>query len=260
MRTLTFVFLLFTISGVIAQPHSEKSNQTITDQIITVSIDSANITGLSLGDSITISVTLSDIEPGNSIQVNGYLFSISFDKNILTLVGTENFYSGFVGSVEVGAFEDSLNVIWLNPNFCLPTIYEGETIFDIKFTYNGGLLPGENSPIAWENCQVINGVYDWFNLFSIDGLVFMDNLSSYPNTYESDKFFQVWSGNRNLYIDNKSNTSGKISLYDITGKLIGNSKLQKGLNSIYTSGSANIYFVKIQNEDSIFTRKVFLNN
>ena len=225
---------------------------------VVISIDSINVAGLSFGDSVLLNVRIADIDTGNSLKTCGLLFIFSFDKDVLTLQGVDNFNDKLPGPI-INLYNDSLYVNWLNPFFCTIPMYEGESFFDIVFTYNGSLATGDTSFIVWNQCLFINGYFGYFTSVPIDGFIYYDEQSDYP-VQKNEQLFHVWPSGGKLIVVNNGDRIAELFMYDLNGRLIKNRKVYKGQNSFYVNGSNNIHLIRIQLSDYSFTRKIFTNN
>ncbi len=69
--------------------------------------------------------------------------------------------------------------------------------------------------------------------------------------------FEVYSFDKDVYVEVPSNTTGTISIYNITGQEIVNIAINQTMNKITLDKSA-YYLVKVQSESSVVTKKIFI--
>jgi hypothetical protein len=151
----------------------------------TLQIDSYDLTGVSAGEVINVPVRMVSVDD----VVMGWEFYILFDPTYLTPTATflqnknplfpGNWFENIVGGNQFAAN-------WLDATFAGVTVPDDEVLFELQFTYEGGLMAGDVSDMVWnfakktsDNFQVkgvtavVNGSFAFFDITPIDGGVFL---------------------------------------------------------------------------------------
>ncbi len=128
-------------------------------QQITFGLDDIDISTVGVGEDVVVPVKLVSMEPGYGCI--GFDLFIGFDHALLTWKGTNpaplpgviNFnplfppYSPADWLFNDGGVE--MIVTWQDPTYLGVFFADGDVLFEYVFTYNGGLNPGESSPLIW---------------------------------------------------------------------------------------------------------------
>jgi len=242
---------------------------------ITLSIGDVKVG--TVGETVHVPITIENMTPGEDIA-GGQLF-FWFDQSILTWdgfmedpdPGVSLVYTYIWDGYMVGVTPSSMLYFFFDGPGGTGTLILPVTLVIFTFIYNGGLEPGETSPLIWGmpgtevytwdefDYFVLNlnngSVYvppttdDWivsnggqYSSFSSDGF----NIQSEPgiyNLHSSNK--SVWSSDRTVFVRGIE-TAGEIQIYNLSGQLILKKQLERGvINCIRADGLQGFCIAKV---------------
>jgi hypothetical protein len=68
----------------------------------------------------------------------------------------------------------------------------------------------------------------------------------------------VWSYDKNIFIDNGQNIQGEVTVYNMMGQKVYHGTLEGNLNTIGMTSQSGYYIVKVINDQNLKTTKVFI--
>lgn len=184
MKKILLLCIVLTLFGKFTQSQTYSA---------TLSIGKVDVSALKPGVEVVVPVKLVTKSGG---MIAGFQFFIEFDHSLLEwkgtyekpLTGVKDFEKNMPFSSE-WLFNDNGNsmvAIWTDPKTTGVPMDNGNLFFSYIFTYKGGLKPGMESPLVWENeskienNKVVKGVtemysekLDYFILTKENGSIFM---------------------------------------------------------------------------------------
>ena len=130
----------------------------------TLAIDDIEVKELKPGDDVIVPVKLAEKSGG---LVAGFQLFIGYDHSVFSWKGTTQDPLPGINAVHQNCkysagdwiFNDNGNqfvAIWIDPALTGVQINKGEVIGEFVFTYQGGLQPGDKSPLIWGNSFELN--------------------------------------------------------------------------------------------------------
>jgi hypothetical protein len=124
---------------------------------ITVAVGDINVSGLKPGDDVSVPVKMVK-KSGGKLAV--FQIFIDFDHTLLSwkgtweapLTGIKNIHKNMPYREDAWLFNDNgsqMVAVWDDPNFTGIDVNDGDVLYEIMFTYKGGLTVGNSSLFKW---------------------------------------------------------------------------------------------------------------
>lgn len=151
------------------------NNSTAQTYYATIKIDDVDISSSNIGDEIIVPITLVNKSYfGTILEI---AFQLHFDQTYLTWLGPTNGVQNFHTNLPMpdwyfDLYASQITAWW--SGWDAISMSNGDIFFELVFTYNGGLSPGNSSLITWNSgaSYMAYPPYEPFDLTLYDGSVY----------------------------------------------------------------------------------------